>query len=284
MQASLSPPSSPQLLGTNMALPITIPPDSKVKLSDLDSRPDVGDWDKESAYERIGHNTQRSRELAYRLYAENRRSLLMVLQGMDTAGKDGTIRTVLTGINPQSFQIVPFKQPSSLERDHDFLWRVHKAVPRRGNIGIFNRSHYEDVLVVRVRNLVPPPEWKSRYERINEFEQMLVDGGTTIVKCFLHISKQEQRERLQSRLDDPNKRWKFSKADLEERKLWNDYQEAYEAVLEKCSTKHAPWHVIPSDRKWYRNLVVSELLLKTLKDLDPQFPKAELGLDNLVVE
>lgn len=267
-----------------MCHPITIKPGSKVDLTKIDPRKVDGNWDKQSAYEQIDRNTEQSRDLAYRLYAENRRSVLLVLQGMDTAGKDGTIRTVMTGINPQSCQIVPFKQPSTLELDHDFLWRVHKAVPRRGNIGIFNRSHYEDVLVVRVHNLVPKSEWSKRYDRINEFEQMLTEGGVKIVKCFLHISKEEQRERLQARLDDPDKRWKFSKGDLDERKLWDEYQEAYRVAVESCNTKQAPWHVIPSDRKWYRNLVVSRLLLDTLSDMNPQFPPAEEGLDGIVVE
>lgn len=267
-----------------MCKPIHAPPGDKFKLDKIDPREVDGDWDKESAYERIEQNTERTRDLAYRLYAENRRSVLLVLQGMDTAGKDGTIRVVLTGVNPQSCQIVPFKQPSHEEIDHDFLWRVHHAVPRRGNIGIFNRSHYEDVLVVRVHNLVPEKQWKSRYDRINEFEELLHDGGVKIVKCFLHISNEEQRERLQARLDNPDKRWKFSKGDLAERKLWPDYQEAYEDALEKCNTKYAPWHVIPSDRKWYRNLVVSELLRDTLEEMDPQFPPSEPGLDGIVVE
>lgn len=267
-----------------MTKPITFKPGERVKLAEIDPREVQGDWDKESAKERIAENTERSRDLAYRLYAENRRALLIVLQGMDTAGKDGTIRTVMTGINPQSCQITPFKQPSPEELDHDFLWRIHKAVPRRGNIGIFNRSHYEDVLVVRVHNLVPKAEWKRRYERINEFEKMLTDGRVKLLKCCLHVSKEEQRERLQARLDNPAKRWKFSKADLSERKLWDDYQAAYEAALEKCNTEHAPWHVIPSDRKWYRNLVVSELLKDTLEAMDPQIPPPEAGLDGIVVQ
>lgn len=267
-----------------MPKPVTFKPGDKIKLSDIDPRKVDGDWDKESAYERIEQNTEVSRDLAYRLYAENRRAVLLVLQGMDTAGKDGTIRTVMTGINPQSCQITPFKQPSHEEQDHGFLWRVHRAVPRRGNIGIFNRSHYEDVLVVRVHNLVPKDEWKSRYDRINEFERLLTEGGITIIKCFLHVSHEEQRERLQARLDNPDKRWKFSKADISERKLWKDYQEAYEDALIKCNTKHAPWHIIPSDRKWYRNMIVSELLKDTLADMDPQFPPSEEGLDGIVVE
>lgn len=267
-----------------MSKPFTFKPGSRIKLAGIDPRHVEGDWTKESAAERIAANTERSRDLAFRLYAENRRALLLVLQGMDTSGKDGTIRTVMTGINPQSFQISSFKQPSAEELDHDFLWRIHKAVPKRGEIGIFNRSQYEDVLVVRVHNLVPEDEWKGRYERINEFEKLLVEGRMTVVKCFLHISKEEQRVRLQTRLDDPSKRWKFSSGDLAERKLWDDYQAAYEDALVKCNTTHAPWHIIPSDRKWYRNLVVSELLKDTLEAMDPQFPPSEPGLDGVVVE
>jgi PPK2 family polyphosphate:nucleotide phosphotransferase len=218
------------------------------------------------------------------LFAEDRRSVLVVLQGMDTSGKDGTIRTMMTGINPQGCQVVPFKQPGHEELDHDFLWRVHQRVPRRGNIGIFNRSHYEDVLVVRVENLVPEQEWQRRYDRINDFEQMLVEGGTTLVKCFLHVSKKEQRKRLQARLDNPEKRWKFSRGDLAVRQQWDDYQRAYEDALTKCNTAHAPWHIIPADRKWFRNLVASQLLRETLERMDPQLPPAEPGLDGVKVE
>ena len=267
-----------------MPKPITFTPGEKLRLADVDPRLVQGDWDKERAKERIAENTVRSRELAYKLYAENKRALLLVLQGMDTAGKDGTIRTVMTGINPQSCQITSFKQPSVEELDHGFLWRVHRAAPRRGNIGIFNRSHYEDVLVVRVRRLVPDDEWRSRYERINAFEKLLTQSGITILKCYLHISHQEQRERLQARLDNPLKRWKFSKADLAERKLWPEYQQAYEDAITKCNTAYAPWHVVPSDRKWYRNLLVSELLRQTLQRMDPKVPPPEAGLDGIVVQ
>ena len=219
-----------------------------------------------------------------RLFAENKRSVLLVLQGMDTAGKDGTIRNVMRGVNPQGCTVNSFKRPSSEALDHDFLWRIHFRVPRRGDIGIFNRSHYEDVLVVRVHNLVAEEEWSQRYEQLNQFEKMLTETGTTIVKCFLHISKETQRERLQARLDDPEKRWKFSEHDLSERKLWDKYQIAYEAALTRCNTSWAPWNIIPSDKKWYRNLLVSELLLKTLQDMDPQLPESKIDVDGLVIE
>jgi len=267
-----------------MTQPITVAPGTKIQLADFDARCLEGDWTKKSARKQIKINTTASRDLAYRLYAENRRAVLLVLQGMDTAGKDGTIRTVMTGINPQSCQIVPFKQPSHQELDHDFLWRIHQAVPRRGNIGIFNRSHYEDVLVVRVHSLVPEPEWRSRYERINDFERLLAEGGVTLIKCFLHVSKEEQKERLQARLDNPAKRWKFSKGDISERALWDDYQLAYQDALTNCNTMHAPWHIIPSDRKWYRNMTVSGILRETLEKLNPQFPPCEEGIDGIVID
>lgn len=267
-----------------MSQPVTVPPGTRISLDQFDPRYVEGDWKKKKAYKQIEKNTSKSRELAYKLFAENRQAVLLVLQGMDTAGKDGTIRTVMTGINPQSCQIYPFKQPSPEELDHDFLWRIHRAVPRRGNIGIFNRSHYEDVLVVRVHKLVPEAEWRSRYDRINEFERLLTEGGVTVVKCFLHISKEEQRERLQARLDRPHKRWKFSLGDLDERKLWDHYTRAYEDALTRCNTPHAPWHIIPSDRKWYRNLTVSGILLETLEKLNPEFPAPEPQLDGVVVQ
>ena len=222
-------------------------------------------------------------DLGYRLYAEDRRALLVILQGFDASGKDGTIRCVMSGVNPQSCQVTPFKQPSAEELDHDFLWRIHRSVPRRGEVGIFNRSHYEDVLVVRVHNLVPESEWRTRYDRINEFEELLVEGGMTILKFFLQISKDEQRQRLQERLVNPFKRWKFSLHDLDERKLWDDYQRAYEDALTKCNTKHAPWHIVPADRNWYRNLVVSQTVRETLERMDPKMPPDQEGLEGIVI-
>lgn len=262
----------------------TVQPGEKIKLEDIPSEISDIKYDKKSANKRIAKNVVVMADLARKLYAENKRSILLVLQGMDTAGKDGTIRSVMRGMNPTSCQVVSFKRPSEEELDHDFLWRVHKTVPRRGNIGIFNRSHYEDVLVVRVHSLVPESVWQQRYETINDFEKSLHQNDTTIVKCFLHISKQTQRERLQARLDDPAKHWKFNVGDLAERKLWDDYQQAYESALEKCSTEYAPWHVIPSDKKWCRNLVVSELLRDTLERLAPTYPEPESNYDGLVVE
>jgi PPK2 family polyphosphate:nucleotide phosphotransferase len=267
-----------------MTQPLTVPPGTQVKLSDFDPAYYEGSHNKESARDQLKENAKVLAEYGYRLYAEDRRAILLVLQGMDTAGKDGTIRHVMRGFNPQSCQVVSFKRPSAEELDHDFLWRIHKAVPRRGNVGIFNRSHYEDVLVVRVHNLVPESVWQRRYDLINSFEQLLTEAGTTIVKCCLHISKEEQRERLQARLDNRNKRWKFSKGDLAERKLWANYIEAYEAALTRCNTRHAPWHIIPSDRKWVRNLAVSNLLVETVKQMAPEFPTADEGLEGITVE
>lgn len=267
-----------------MTQPLTVAPGTKVRLADFDPGYTDGTFNKKPARKRIRENARRMADLEYRLYAENQRGLLLVLQGMDTSGKDGTIRAVMSGLNPQSCEVTSFKQPSSEELDHDFLWRIHRAVPRRGNIGIFNRSHYEDVLVVRVHHLVPKEQWQVRYDRINDFEQLLVQGNITIVKCFLHISKEEQRQRLQARLDNPNKRWKFSKRDLEKRKLWDEYERAYEDALTLCNTRHAPWYIIPSDRKWYRNLKVSQIVLEALELLDPQFPPCEEALDKIAIE
>ncbi len=265
------------------ASPYIVSPGESVDLSSIASGPTSEDWKKKSALKKIAANAIQMADFAKRLYAEDQRSILLVLQGMDTAGKDGTIRNVMRGMNPTSCQVSSFKRPSVEELDHDFLWRVHKVVPRRGNIGIFNRSHYEDVLVVRVHNIVPEKIWSQRYEQINRFERLLHETGTKIVKCFLHISKETQRKRLQERIDLPEKHWKFNPGDLKERERWDDYQTAYTAALAKCSTDFAPWHVIPSDKKWYRNLVISELLLSTLKGLDPQFPVAEQDPTGTVV-
>ena len=218
------------------------------------------------------------------LYADGRHKLLIVLQGMDACGKDGTIRTVFDGVNPQGVRVANFKRPSDLEIAHDYLWRVHQQLPRSGEMTIFNRSHYEDVLVVRVHKLVPEARWQKRYDHIRAFEQMLADEGTTILKFFLHISKEEQRIRMQERLDDKSKHWKFAKADLGERKLWPAYMRAYEDALNKTSTEAAPWFVVPSDRNWFRDLVISQAIVDTLRGLDLRFPPPEPGLKDLVIE
>ncbi len=207
------------------------------------------------------------------LWAESRRSLLLILQGTDASGKDGTVAHVFSGVNPQGTSVTAFKEPTALELAHDFLWRVHQAVPHAGQIGVFNRSQYEDVLVARVRKLVPKTVWKKRYDDISAFESLLTEGGTTIVKCCLLISKDEQRRRFEERLKDPQKRWKFQRGDLEDRALWKEYQAAYSEAITRTSTRDAPWYIVPADHKWYRNWVVSRLLIETLTDMDPKYPE-----------
>ncbi|MFO0976399.1 MAG: PPK2 family polyphosphate kinase [Planctomycetaceae bacterium] len=211
-------------------------------------------------------------DLQARLYAESRQKLLVVFQAMDGGGKDGTIRSVFQGVNPQGVVVTSFKAPTSHELAHDFLWRIHQAVPPNGYIGVFNRSHYEDVLVVRVHRLVSEEVWKPRFELINDFERMLTQTGTRIVKFFLHISKAEQKQRFEERISDPAKRWKFDPADLEKRKLWDEYEAAFEDMLEKCSTKDAPWYVIPADQNWFRDYAVCRVLVETLRDMKPRYP------------
>jgi PPK2 family polyphosphate:nucleotide phosphotransferase len=209
------------------------------------------------------------------LYAEHKRALLIILQGMDAAGKDGTIKHVMSGVNPQGCSVTSFKQPNVAELDHDFLWRIHAAVPGKGNIGIFNRSQYEDVLIARVHNLVPADVWKQRYGEINNFEKILTRNNVHILKFFLHMSSDEQRKRFDARQADPRKNWKASAADFKERKYWNQYQEAYQDAIAKCSTTEAPWYVIPSDHKWFRNFAVAEVIVETLESFKMQYPKAD---------
>jgi len=213
-------------------------------------------------------------ELQERLYAEGRRSLLVVLQGMDTSGKGGAIKTVGGAVNPGGFRVVSFKVPTPVELAHDFLWRIHQQTPRAGEIVFFDRSHYEDVLVVRVEKLAPPAVWRRRFAHINAFEKHLADSGTTIVKFFLHITREEQRERLQARLDDPAKRWKFAPGDLEKRRRWGAYMAAYRDAIRLCDTRAAPWVVVPANHKWYRNLVIARTLVRTLERLRPRYPRA----------
>jgi PPK2 family polyphosphate:nucleotide phosphotransferase len=218
------------------------------------------------------------------LYAEGKHRVLIVLQGMDTSGKDGTIRHVFEGVNPQGVRVANFKVPTHHELARDYLWRVHQVVPRKGEIVIFNRSHYEDVLVVRVHSLVPEDIWSRRYDHINDFERMMHDEGTVILKFYLHINMDEQKERLLARLHEPQKQWKFNLGDVKERQRWPDYTQAYEAVLSRTSTDWAPWYVVPANRKWYRNLVVASTLVDTLKGLNMQYPEPEEGLDSVVFE
>lgn len=255
-----------------------VKPGQKIHLRDFD--PDdtsLAPGDKEETNAKSEKLTEKLTDLQELLFAEHKHKLLVVLQGMDTSGKDGTVRHVMRGVSPQSVRAVSFKKPTSVELEHDFLWRVHPHAPADGEIVIFNRSHYEDVLVVRVHNLVPERVWHKRYEQINVFERTLAEAGTTILKFFLHISKDEQRERLQARCDDPTKRWKFQHGDLEERKSWDDYMQAYQEALEKTSTDWSPWIVVPSDKKWFRNYVVAKTIVDTLDDFRMKYPQPDLG-------
>jgi PPK2 family polyphosphate:nucleotide phosphotransferase len=263
---------------------LRVPSGKKVKLTAIDPAATPSARNKQSVQAALVKNVEKLRDLQYRLYAENQRSVLIVLQGMDSGGKDGTIRHVMTGLNPQGCSVTPFKVPSSEEADHDFLWRIHKAVPAKGDFGIFNRSHYEDVLVVRVHGLVPESVWSKRYEQINAFEKFLAENNVVIVKLFLHISKEEQLVRLKARIDDPTKHWKISSADFSERKYWDLYQAAYEDALSKCSTRAAPWYIIPADKKWYRNYAVSQVLVETLQGIDMRFPKPSIDIRRIRVE
>ncbi len=260
-----------------------VEPGRGVSLGDWDTH-DNGDWERQEAEERTSVLNARLEGLQELLYAEHRHKVLIVIQATDTGGKDGTIRHVFDKVNPQGVHVASFKKPTHTEIAHDYLWRVHAKTPGAGEITIFNRSHYEDVLVVRVHGLVDPLTWGRRYEHINDFERMLVEEGTTVLKFFLHISKDEQRERLQDRIDEPDKNWKFDLGDLGERELWSEYQAAFTTMLERTSTKQAPWHVIPADRKWFRNLLISEIVVDTLEGLDMSWPDPEPGIDGLVIE
>jgi PPK2 family polyphosphate:nucleotide phosphotransferase len=250
---------------------LRVEPGTRVRLAKHDHAMTHG-WDKPAAGAATHRQLERLADLQDRFWADASRAVLVVLQGIDAAGKDGTIKKVMTAFNPQGSPVTSFKVPSSEELAHDYLWRVHRAVPRKGEIGVFNRSHYEDVLVVRVHGLVPKAVWSKRYDQINAFEEHLTANGTTIVKFFLAIDKDEQRERFQARYDDPTKRWKFSMGDLAERARWDDYQAAFDEALTKTSTDAAPWYVIPANRKWFRNLAVATILADTIADLKPAYP------------
>jgi PPK2 family polyphosphate:nucleotide phosphotransferase len=261
-----------------------VAPDRRVDLGRHDPSDTAGfRGGKAKAAPVLANLTHRLEALQELLWAEHRHRVLVVLQGMDTAGKDGTIRHVFEGVNPAGVKVAAFKAPTPEELAHDFLWRVHPKVPGDGELVIFNRSHYEDVLVVRVRKLAPESVWAPRYDEINAFEKHLADTGTTILKFYLHIDADEQRERLQARLDDPTKRWKFRKGDLAERRLWDDYVAAYEDALSRTSTAWAPWHVVPANKKWYRNLVVATVLVEALEGLTMSYPPPEEDLDGVVV-
>jgi PPK2 family polyphosphate:nucleotide phosphotransferase len=257
----------------NFAKELRVRPGKRVKLSRYDAADTFGYEKGPAAKKLVEKAVARLDELQGILYAENKHAVLILLQGMDTAGKDGTIRHVMSGVNPQGCRVTSFRVPSYQEAQHDFLWRAHLAVPGRGQIGIFNRSYYEDVLVVRVHKLVPEEIWKKRFEQINNFEAMLAENNVTLLKFFLHISKDEQKRRFETRLDDPSHQWKLSPADLAERKFWNDYVEAYETVLTKCNTDDAPWYIIPANHKWFRNLAVSRIIARTFEAFHSKYPK-----------
>lgn len=260
-----------------------VKPNSKIDLSKISTKNTAGLKSKDEAKELLEKNIQIMRELQDKLYASDKYSLLLIFQAMDAAGKDSTIKHVTSGLNPQGTQVFSFKQPSKEELDHGYLWRIFKSLPERGRIGIFNRSHYEEVLIVKVHNLLKyqqiPDEliddniWQNRYEQITNFEKYLYQNGTVVLKFFLHISKEEQRERFLARIDDPTKNWKFSASDVEERKYWNDYQNAYQDAINATSKKYAPWFIIPADKKWFARLLVSEIIIDTLKKLKLEYPK-----------
>jgi PPK2 family polyphosphate:nucleotide phosphotransferase len=259
-------------------------PGKKLKLSHFDTA-DTGSFkDKDDAKPAIAKNLRKLKKLQELLYADSKHAVLIVMQAMDTGGKDGAIEHVFSGVNPQGCQVTSFKQPTPTELAHDFLWRIHTAMPRKGMIGIFNRSHYESVLVERVHELVPKQVWSTRYQTINHFEHLLAKEGTTIIKFFLHISKDEQKRRLQARLDDPKKHWKFDPNDLKERKRWDDYTEAYQDAVEKCSTDYAPWYIVPADHKWFRNWVLSDTIVRTLQHLKLKYPPPAQGVEGLKVD
>ena len=260
-------------------------PGSKIQLSKMDTS-FTGEFPKKSdAKKLLKENINKMSELQDKLYAQDKFSLLIVFQAMDAAGKDGTIKHVMSGLNPQGTQVYSFKQPSSTELDHGYLWRINNALPERGRIGIFNRSHYEEVLVVRVHNLIVNQKipdkfknnkiWELRYKQINDFEKYLYENGTIILKFFLHVSKDEQKKRFLKRIDDKAKNWKFSMGDIEERKFWNEYQKAYQEAISATSKKHSPWYVIPADKKWFSRLAVSQVIVETMKKLKPAYPKLE---------
>ncbi len=262
-----------------------VKPGHKIKLGDYDPD-DTSQFSggKKDAEPRLAELVQRLDELQEVLYAEHKHKILVILQALDTGGKDGTIRALFSGINPQGVHVASFKVPTPEELDHDFLWRVHSQAPGKGELVIFNRSHYEDVLVVRVHRLVPKEVWRKRYAEINNFEQMLAQEGTTILKFYLNVSMDEQKQRLQERLDDPKKRWKFNPADLKERALWDDYTSAYQDAISATSTEWAPWYVIPANRNWYRNLAVASVIVQALEDLKLKYPAPAEDLDKIVIQ
>ncbi len=265
----------------NLAKHCIVQPGSKLRLKHRDPDDTFGKKRDDKAHEKT---LDRLRELQHLLYADKRYSLLIVLQGLDAAGKDGTIRHVMSGVNPQGCDVTSFKAPSTEELARDYLWRIHKAVPAKGSIGIFNRSHYEDVLIVRVHELVPKPVWRSRYRQINDLERMLTENGVTILKFFLHISREEQKKRFEARILDSSRNWKLSLPDFEERQHWDHYTAAYEEALQRCSTKEAPWYVIPANRKWFRNYLVADLVVRALDNMRLKYPAPSVDISQVVLE
>jgi PPK2 family polyphosphate:nucleotide phosphotransferase len=262
---------------------LRVDPGSSAGIADRDPGDRLG-TDKDHGEQRLEELVERIDELQYRLYAEDRRSMLLVLQGLDASGKDGVVRRVFRGVNPAGVEVTSFKAPAGPETQHDYLWRVHAALPPRGKLGVFNRSHYEDVVAVRMRELAPEDVWRRRYEHIREFERMLVDEGTSVVKVFLNVSREEQRKRFQERIDDPAKRWKFRRDDLDVHARFDEWVAAWEEAVTETSTGWAPWYVVPGDRNWVKSLAVAELVVSTLERLDPQLPEPEEGIERIRIE
>ena len=262
---------------------LRVDPGSPAKIAERDPDDTLG-LDKGTSEKRIDTLVDRIDELQYRLFSEHRRSILLVLQGLDASGKDGVVRRVFDGVNPTGVRVTSFKVPVGAEVQHDYLWRIHAALPARGEIGVFNRSHYEDIVAVRMHRIAPEEVWRRRYEHLRAFERMLVDEGTTVLKVFLNVSKEEQRKRFQERIDDPEKRWKFRRDDLNVRERYDDWVAAWDDALTQTSVDWAPWHVVPADRNWVKALVVAELVAGTLEQLDPRLPEPEPGLERLHIE
>jgi len=262
---------------------VTARPGHKARLSNVDPNA-AGGLKKEEALEQFAELREKIADLQEVLYAEHRRSLLLIFQAMDTGGKDGAIKNLCNGLNPAGLRVISFKAPSQDELDHDFLWRAHLATPSKGMIGVWNRSHYEDVLIVRVHKLVTKKIWSARYDQINQFEKILTDNGTTLLKFMLHISKNEQKKRLQARLDNPENWWKFNPNDLKERALWSNYQQAYDDAINCCATDHAPWYIVPANHKWARNVAIAERILRILKKMDPRYPTPRFDPKTVTIE
>lgn len=268
------------MTGKSFVEQFQIAPGKHLLLKDIDPK-HTGKYDKQDALKKIQKLGDKMGDLQQQLFAENKRSLLICLQALDAGGKDGVIKHVIGSMNPDGCHVANFKEPSKEESAHDFLWRVEAQTPRKGEVTIFNRSHYEDVLIVRVHNLVPKEVWSKRYELINDFERRHIESGTRILKFFLHISKEEQLERFEDRLDDPAKRWKISESDYTEREYWDDYMRAYEDAIAKCNTRDAPWFVIPSDHKWFRDLAVSEIIVATMESMNIRVPQPTVDIEEI---